>query len=85
MNNPEYKNSQAKLSEARFSECLKIVVAYLKDKPSVRNRDIRQAAGITYDQAIHFFNQAISENLLLRQGSGSSTCYVLKKAKDKSR
>ena len=30
MNNPEYKNSRATLSEARYSECVKIVSANLK-------------------------------------------------------
>jgi len=85
MNNPELKKSQVKLSEVRFLECLEIVLAYLEAKPCIRNRDIRQAAGITYDQAIHFFNRAISENLLLRLGSGSGTCYVLTKPEDKSR
>ncbi|MBU6434076.1 MAG: hypothetical protein KJS98_12255, partial [Nitrospirae bacterium] len=77
MSDPDHKSSEVKLSEARFSECLEIVLAYLEAKPSIRNRDIRQATGITYDQAIHFFNRAISENLLLRKGAGSSTCYVL--------
>ena len=77
-------NNSTKLSDARFVECLKIALIYLETKPSIRNRDLRQIAGIGYDQAIHFFNRAVSEDRLIRQGEGSGTCYVLPPRQSKS-
>ena len=60
-------------------------IGYLKTNSSIRNRDIREVAGIGYDQAIHFFNRAIAEKRLTREGSGSGTRYVLPKGKGKER
>jgi len=51
--------------------------SYLKTNSGIRNRDIREVASIGYDQAIHFFNRAIAEKRLVREGSGSGTRYVL--------
>jgi hypothetical protein len=77
MNNKNRKESPTTLTDQRFAECVAVARGILKTKPSIRNRDLRQFAGVGYDQAIHFFNRAISENLLVRQGSGSGTCYIL--------
>jgi hypothetical protein len=76
MNNPSHNDSSTALSDARFEECFKDALIYLETKPSIRNRDIRRISGIGYDQAIRFFNRAISEGRLIRQGSGSGTCYA---------
>jgi len=56
---------------------MRIAMLYLNSKPSIRNRDIRALAAISYDQAIHFFNRAIAERRLIREGSGGGTRYLL--------
>lgn len=53
-----------------------VALNFLKANSSIRNRDIRDVASISYDQAIHFFNRALAENRLVRKGSGSGTHYV---------
>jgi hypothetical protein len=52
-------------------------IAFLKKKPSIRNRELREVAGIDYDQAITFFNRAILEKSLVREGKFSGTHYIL--------
>jgi hypothetical protein len=59
-----------------YEACLKIAREYLRTHESIRNQSIRELAGINYDQAIAFFNLAVSENQLVRLGAGSSTRYV---------
>lgn len=81
---PPHKRPITTLSDACFEECLKLALIYLKNNASIRNQDLRQISGISYDQAIRFFNRAISEDRLVRQGSGSGTSYVLPQRKDKS-
>ncbi len=77
MNVSADNNSPTRLSDSQFEECMGVAQLYLKSNPSIRNRDIRAVASIGYDQAIHFFNRAIAEKRLVREGSGSGTCYVL--------
>lgn len=77
MNTSADKNSPTRLSDSKFEECIGIAQDYLKSNASIRNRDIRAIASIGYDQAIHFFNRAIAEKRLVREGSGSGTRYVL--------
>lgn len=69
-------NSPTRLSDSQFEECMGIALLYLKSNPSIRNRDICAVASIGYDQPIHFFNRAIAEKRLVREGSGSGTHYV---------
>jgi hypothetical protein len=71
------ESSRSRLSDRDFERCMAVAVTYLKNHSSIRNREIRDVAGIGYDQAIHFFNRAIGENQLAREGSGSGTRYVL--------
>ena len=77
MNATPENNSPTRLSDSQFEECMVTALLYLKSNPSIRNRDIRAVASIGYDQAIHFFNRAIAEKRLVREGSGSGTRYVL--------
>ena len=77
--------SSTRLSDSQFEECMGIALHYLKSNPFIRNRDIRTVASIGYDQAIRFFNRAIAEKRLTREGSGSGTRYVLPKGKEKKR
>lgn len=74
-------NSPTKLSDPQFEQCMHVALRYLTSYPFIRNRDIRAAASIGYDQAIYFFNRAIAEKRLIREGSGSGTRYVLPKEK----
>ncbi len=85
MNAPNDESSRSRLSDRHFEECMAAAIGYLKTNSSIRNRDIREVAGIGYDQAIHFFNRAIAEKRLTREGSGSGTRYVLPKGKGKER
>ena len=71
-----------RLSDSQFEECMGIAQNYLKSNPFIRNRDIRAISSIGYDQAIHFFNRAIAEKRLNREGKGSGTRYVLQKEKE---
>jgi hypothetical protein len=67
------------LSETAYQCCLELLIRFLKQHESIRNRDIRDISGITYDQAIYFFNRAVAERWVDRKGVGGSTCYVLSK------
>ena len=79
------EGSPTRISDLQFEECMGIALHYLKTNAFIRNRDIRSVASIGYDQAIHFFNRAIAEKRLTREGSGSGTRYVLPKGKEKKR
>jgi len=52
--------------------------AFLSKNKTIRNRQLREIAGIGYDQAIAFFHRAVTEKRLLRNGVSSGTHYVLK-------
>ena len=69
-------NLRASLSQAAYEQCLNLSISYININGSIRNREIREIAGINYDQAIHFFNRAISENFLERTGKASGTHFV---------
>ena len=77
MNEPTREGPRTRLSDVKFGECLRIAKAHLRSEASIRNSKIRELSGIGYDQAISFFNRAILEGHLIRQGSGGSTSYVL--------
>ena len=64
------------LSDDAYHRCRRLVVDFLGRNQEIRNRHLRELAGITYDQAIHFFNRAVQENCLMRKGKGSGTYYV---------
>lgn len=68
--------SGIRLSEEAYARCLQIAIGYVAEFGSIRNREIREVAGISYDQAIHFFNRAIAEKHLERKGKASGTHYV---------
>ena len=70
-------SSTTRLTNHQFEECMDLALKYLNTNPKIRNRDIRAVAEISYDQAIHFFNRAITEELLIRMGNGSGTHYIL--------
>ena len=71
------KDSRSNLSEVSYKRCLKAVRNHLKENDSIRNRDLRMVTGIGYDQAITFFNRAITEKSLSRTGTLGGTRYVL--------
>ncbi len=68
-----------RLNASQYARCWGIVEAFLRKHKSIRNRQIRDAANIGYDQAIHFFNRAIDEKRLVRHGTSGGTHYVLRK------
>lgn len=85
MNASRNESSRSRLSDRHFEDCMDVAIGYLKTNSSIRNRDIREVANIGYDQAIHFFNRAIVEKRLVREGSGSGTRYILPTRKEKKR
>jgi predicted HTH transcriptional regulator len=68
--------SRSTLSDEAYERCLQIAVEYVARNQTIRNRQLREVTGISYDQAIYFFNRAIGSNRLVRKGTGSSTYYV---------
>jgi hypothetical protein len=70
-------DSPTTLSNSQYEECLKVAIQYLQTNPCIRNKGLRAATAIGYDQAIYFFNRAIAEGILVRKGAGSGTHYVL--------
>lgn len=67
-----------KLTNEQFERCWKVANAFVSKNKTIRNQQLREIAGIGYDQAIGFFKRAVSEKRLLRKGVGSGTHYVLK-------
>jgi hypothetical protein len=59
--------------------CWQQVNLFVKERGSIRNRQVRELAAIGYDQAIDFFNRALVERRLLRKGKSSGTHYVFPK------
>jgi hypothetical protein len=68
-------DSSTRLSERTYQRCLQKMISYLDSNAFIRNRDIRRIAGITYDQAIAFFNRAVAEKRVKREGISSGTRY----------
>jgi hypothetical protein len=68
---------KTKLSKAEYQRCLLVAERFLKTNTTIRNQQVRQETGIGYDQAIHFFNGAVADKRLVRQGAGSGTHYTL--------
>lgn len=66
------------LTNEQFESCWSIAKAFLSKNKTIRNRQLREIAGIGYDQAIDFFNRAVSERRLIRKGVSGGTHYVLK-------
>jgi hypothetical protein len=66
------------LNNEQFTRCWKVAREFVYKNGSIQNKQIREVAGIGYDQAIGFFKRAVSEKRLIRRGSGGGTRYVLK-------
>jgi hypothetical protein len=77
MNPKPSTDSRTRLSETNYKKCMAATIAFLNKKPSIRNRELREVAGIDYDQAITFFNRAILEKSLVREGKSIGTHYIL--------
>lgn len=78
ISNPFKRKSPNILNDEQYINCWKVAEAFLGKHGSIRNKQIREAAKINYDQAINFFNRALSEKRLIRLGVASGTHYVLK-------
>lgn len=83
MNQKKLGDTRATLTEETYRRCINATLMFLKTKKSIRNQDLRKLTGIQYDLAISFFNRAIFENVLRRNGSKSGTYYTLSSAKAK--
>jgi hypothetical protein len=78
MNFDHSTDSRMGFSDRMYRHCLQKTRNYLKTNPFIRNRDLRHIAGIGYDQAIMFFNQALATKTLTREGISSGTRYRLR-------
>lgn len=76
-------DSRTQLSLETYRRCMAATREFLKKNGTIRNRQLRLATGIEYDQAITFFNRAIREKALIRQGHASGTYYTLAKRASK--
>ena len=65
------------LTNEQYDRCWKLAEAFLFKNRTIRNQQLRQIAGVGYDQAIEFFKRAVTEKRLVRKGVGSGTKYVL--------
>lgn len=66
------------LNDEQYASCWKITREFLGKHGRIRNRELREASGIGYDQAIGFFNRALKEKRVERHGAGGSTHYVIR-------
>ena len=68
------------LDDDEYLRTASIVQAFLRKNGHITNRGLRSLTGLSYDQAIKFFNRALSEDVLERRGRASGTNYVVKSA-----
>lgn len=66
-----------KLTNEQYESCWKAAEKFLSKNKTIRNQQLREIAGVGYDQAIDFFKRAVTEKRLARKGVGSATNYVL--------
>ena len=71
----------AKMSYEEVAKCELHVEQYLSRHPSITNRELRALTGVSYDQAITFFNTMIADGRLIRVGRASGTKYHLPNGK----
>ena len=73
---PERKRGRTLLSTAQYKAALPAALQYIRRHGRVTNSVLRQLTGLNYDQAIKFFNRAVEEKVLIRQGRTGGTHYV---------
>ena len=73
----EVQASMAMISDEERTKCELHMEQYLARNPSITNRELRALTGISYDQAITFFNAMIANGRLVRIGKSSGTKYRL--------
>jgi hypothetical protein len=64
------------LTNEQYARCLEAAEKFVQKNGSIRNKQLREIAGVGYDQAIRFFKRATDENRLSRKGIASGTHYV---------
>ncbi len=67
----------ASLTDTQSESCERHMIQYLATHPSITNRELRALTGVSYDQAITFFNFMVANGRLLRVGKASGTRYEL--------
>jgi hypothetical protein len=74
---PPRRLGRTSLSDAVYWEALRELLRHLGPGQPLRNRDIRMAVGLNYDQATKLSARATKEGVFLRRGHGGGTHYVL--------
>ena len=67
----------ASLTSEEAASCERHMIQYLVTHPSITNRELRALTGVSYDQAISFFNIMVVTGRLVRVGKASGTRYEL--------
>jgi hypothetical protein len=65
------------LTEEQLLQVQRRVVDFLAHNPFITNRKLRDISGLSYDQAIMFFNTMLARGTLKRTGVASSTKYEI--------
>jgi len=65
------------LDDALYRKTLRAVMVHLSKEDRITNALLRELTGINYDQAIRFFNRAVTDGKIRRMGRASGTHYVL--------
>lgn len=65
------------LTEESLTKISDKVHLYLVSHGTISNRELRALTGITYDQAIYYFNCMVISGKMLRLGKSSGTRYQL--------
>ena len=73
---PEGKTGRTLLSTAQYKAALPTALQYISRHGHVTNSVLRQLTSLNYDQVIKFFNRAVEEKVLIRQGRTGGTHYV---------
>ncbi len=75
------KSVMRSLPKSEVLRVKKLLLRYFKKNAFINNTKLRELTGLSYDQAIWFFGQMLSEGTLERIGKTSSTKYILPNAK----
>lgn len=63
--------------DKNYIENEKKIVAYVKSKGSITNRECRKLLELSYDDSVRILGLLTKSEKLVREGSGSGTKYVL--------
>ena len=69
--------TKSPLSNEEFELAKGLVLTYLREHPSITNREFRSLTRLDSEQGVSVFNRMLSEGHLARTGKASGIKYVL--------